>query len=49
MEYPVNPKVAPDQKPWRHGATSSRSLINVKEAGSLQVKAVKLMDRAGYK
>lgn len=47
-EYPVNPKVAPDQKVAAWG-NFKQNLINVKEAGSLQTKAVKLMDRAGYK
>jgi iron(III) transport system substrate-binding protein len=48
LEYPVNPKVAPDKAVAAWGSFK-QSLINVKEAGSLQVKAVKLMDRAGYK
>ena len=48
MEYPVNPKVAPDQKVAAWGEFR-QNLVNVKEAGSLQAKAVKLMDRAGYK
>ena len=48
MEYPVNPKVAPDQKVAAWG-TFRQNLVNVKQAGSLQTKAVKLMDRAGYK
>jgi len=48
LEYPVNPKVAPDQKVAAWGSFK-QNLINVKEAGSLQAKAVKLMDRAGYK
>jgi iron(III) transport system substrate-binding protein len=47
-EYPVNPKVAPDQKVAAWGSFK-QNLINVKEAGSLQTKAVKLMDRVGYK
>jgi iron(III) transport system substrate-binding protein len=47
-EYPVNPKVAPDQKVAAWG-NFKQNLINVKQAGSLQTKAVKLMDRAGYK
>ncbi|MDP3422016.1 MAG: extracellular solute-binding protein, partial [Thiobacillus sp.] len=48
LEYPVNPKVAPDAKvaAWD---SFKQNLINVKEAGSLQTKAVKLMDRANYK
>ena len=48
MEYPVNPKVKPDAKVAAWGSFK-QNLINVKEAGSLQAKAVKLMDRAGYK
>ena len=48
LEYPVNPKVAPDKAVAAWGSFK-QNLINVKEAGSLQVKAVKLMDRAGYK
>jgi len=48
MEYPVNPKVAADQKVAAWGEFR-QNLVNVKEAGSLQTKAVKLMDRAGYK
>jgi len=48
MEYPVNPKVAPDQKVAAWG-TFRQNLVNVKQAGSLQANAVKLMDRAGYK
>ncbi|HCX34734.1 MAG TPA: Fe(3+) ABC transporter substrate-binding protein [Rhodocyclaceae bacterium] len=48
LEYPVNPKVAPDKTVAAWGSYR-QNLINVKEAGSLQAKAVKLMDRAGYK
>jgi iron(III) transport system substrate-binding protein len=48
LEYPVNPKVAPDKSVAAWGSFR-QNRINVKEAGSLQVKAVKLMDRAGYK
>ena len=48
MEYPVNPKVSPDAKVAAWGSFK-QNLVNVKEAGSLQAKAVKLMDRAGYK
>ncbi len=48
LEYPVNPKVAPDPKVAAWG-TFKQNLVNVKQAGSLQAKAVKLMDRAGYK
>ncbi len=48
LEYPANPKVAPDKTVAAWGSFR-QNLINVKEAGSLQTKAVKLMDRAGYK
>jgi iron(III) transport system substrate-binding protein len=48
LEYPVNPKVAPDKTVAAWGSFS-QNLINVKDAGSLQAQAVKLMDRAGYK
>ena len=48
MEYPVNPKVKPDAKVAAWGSFKP-NLINVKDAGSLQARAVKLMDRAGYK
>jgi iron(III) transport system substrate-binding protein len=48
LEYPVNPKVAPDKTVAAWGSFR-QNLINVKEAGSLQTQAVKLMDRAGYK
>ena len=48
MEYPVNPKVKPDAKVAAWGSFR-QNLINVKQAGSLQAQAVKLMDRAGYK
>lgn len=48
LEYPVNPKVSPDAKVAAWGSFR-QNLVNVKEAGSLQAKAVKLMDRAGYK
>ena len=48
LEYPVNPKIAPDKTVAAWGSFK-QNLISVKEAGSLQVKAVKLMDRADYK
>ncbi len=48
MEYPVNPRVSPDPKVAAWGSFR-QNLVNVKEAGSLQAKAVRLMDRAGYK
>jgi iron(III) transport system substrate-binding protein len=48
LEYPVNPRVKADAKVAAWGGFK-QNLVNVKEAGSLQAKAVKLMDRAGYK
>ncbi|ODU31663.1 MAG: Fe(3+) ABC transporter substrate-binding protein [Thiobacillus sp. SCN 62-729] len=48
LEYPANPNVTPDETVAAWGSFR-QNLINVKEAGSLQAKAVKLMDRAGYK
>ena len=48
LEYPANPKIPADKTVQAWGGFK-QNLINVKEAGSLQVKAVKLMDRAGYK
>ena len=48
LEYPVNPKVTPDRSVAAWGSFR-QNLVNVKEAGSLQVSAVKLMDRVGYK
>jgi len=48
MEYPVNPRVKPSDAVAAWGSFKPNQ-INVKEAGSLQIQAVKLMDRAGYK
>jgi len=48
LEYPVNPKVKADAAVAAWGSFK-QNLINVKEAGLLQTKAVKLMDRVGYK
>ncbi len=48
LEYPVNAKVKPDMTVSAWGSFR-QNLINVKEAGRLQAKAVKLMDRVGYK
>jgi iron(III) transport system substrate-binding protein len=48
MEYPANPAVKPDEKLLAWGSFKP-NLINVAKAGELQVEAVKLMDRAGYK
>jgi iron(III) transport system substrate-binding protein len=48
LEYPVNPQVKPDPKVAAWGSFR-QNLVNVKAAGSLQTRAVRLMDRAGYK
>lgn len=48
LEYPANPQVAPHPTVARWG-TFKQDEINVSVAGKLQVEAVKLMDRAGYK
>jgi iron(III) transport system substrate-binding protein len=48
LEYPANPKVKPDRTVAAWGGFK-QNFINVKEAGRLQAKAVKLMDRVGYK
>lgn len=48
MEYPANPKIAPDKRVASWGSFK-QNLINVSKAGELQDEAVKLMDRAGYK
>lgn len=48
LEYPVNPKVPVDKTVAAWGRFK-QNLINVKEAGNLQIKAVKLMDRVAYK
>lgn len=48
LEYPVNPAVKPDAAVMAWGEFR-QSLINVSEAGRLQMRAVMLMDRAGYK
>lgn len=48
LEYPVNAKVKSDPTVAAWGGFK-QNLINVKEAGRLQAKAVKLMDRVGYK
>ncbi len=48
MEYPVNPAVKPDAivKAWGDFKGDD---LNVSSAGALQAKAIKLMDRAGYR
>lgn len=48
LEYPANPKIKPDPAVAAWGSFKSNN-INVAKAGELQVEAVKLMDRAGYK
>jgi len=48
MEYPVNPKVAPDPSVSGWGSFKADEL-NVNEAGRLQAAAIRLMDRAGYR
>lgn len=48
LEYPVNPKVTPDPTVAAWGKFRSNPL-NVAKAGELQVEAIKLMDRVGYK
>lgn len=48
LEYPANPQVAPDAVVAAWGKFKSNP-INVSRAGELQTRAVKLMDRAGYK
>ena len=47
MEYPVNPNVAPSETVTAWGKFKADAL-NVNEAGRLQAKAIRLMDRAGY-
>lgn len=47
-EFPANPAVKADEKLLAWGSFK-QNLINVSKAGQLQVDAVKLMDRAGYK
>ena len=48
LEYPVNPTVesAEEVKSWGDFREDD---LNVSVAGALQVEAVKLMDRAGYR
>lgn len=48
LEFPANPQIKPDATVAAWGAFKSNN-INVAKAGELQVEAVKLMDRAGYK
>lgn len=48
MEYPVNPVVKPDPLVRAWGEFKADQL-NVTKLGQLQVAAIKLMDRAGYR
>ena len=48
LEYPVNPTVEPAEEVKSWGEFREDDL-NVSVAGALQVDAVKLMDRAGYR
>lgn len=48
MEFPANPQIKPDATVAAWGKFKGNT-INVAKAGELQVEAVKLMDRAGYK
>ncbi len=48
MEYPVNPEIAPDPFVATWG-DFKQNPINLIKAGELQIEAVKLMDRAGYR
>ncbi|MEK7843628.1 MAG: Fe(3+) ABC transporter substrate-binding protein [Pseudomonadota bacterium] len=48
MEYPVNPRIKPDEVVAAWGSFKQNPM-NVATAGELQAAAVKLMDRAGYR
>lgn len=48
LEYPVNPKVAPNAEVAAWGAFVA-SPFNLTQAGELQERAIRLMDRAGYR
>jgi iron(III) transport system substrate-binding protein len=48
LEYPVNPKVAPNAEVAAWG-TFVPSPFNLTRAGELQERAIRLMDRAGYR
>lgn len=48
LEYPANPRIKPHPRVAAWGSFK-QDLVNVSKAGELQVDAVKLMDRAGYK
>jgi iron(III) transport system substrate-binding protein len=47
MEYPVNPRVAPEPSVAAWG-TFRQNTQNLDQAGAMQAKAIELMDRAGY-
>jgi iron(III) transport system substrate-binding protein len=48
LEYPVNPRIKPHPRVAAWGSFK-QDLVNVSKAGELQIEAVKLMDRVGYK
>ena len=48
LEYPVNPRVAPNPEVAAWG-TFTPSPFNLTRAGELQGQAIRLMDRAGYR
>ncbi len=48
LEYPANPKIKPHPRVAAWGSFK-QDLVNVSKAGELQIEAVKLMDRVGYK
>lgn len=48
MEYPANPKIKPDSTVMKWGSFKQNKM-NVVSAGKLQIEAVKLMDRSGYR
>lgn len=48
MEYPANPRIAPDPFVATWGSFKQNP-VNLVKAGELQTTAVKLMDRAGYR
>lgn len=48
LEYPANPNVKPDAMVAKWGSFK-QDMINMENAGKLQIDAVKLMDRALYK
>ncbi len=48
MEFPANPQIKPDATVAAWGSFKSNNM-NIAKAGELQIEAVKLMDRAGYK